>query len=92
MKNFYNIQNSSKVNSNVNQMSKRKAAKSSSAFDFSRPSTNIPHDKLMRLLNEISDSDLKWRGVLDIVLLFIVLELSGQDQRVNLEDLTLSHK
>ena len=55
IKTFWTIQNSYPVISSINKLNKRKAAKSMSTFDFSALYTKIPHDKLLHVLNEITD-------------------------------------
>ena len=55
IKTFWTIQNSYPVISSLNKLNKRKAAKSMSTFDFSTHYTKIPHDKLLYVLNEITD-------------------------------------
>ena len=54
IKTFWIIQNSSSVTSSINELNKRNAAKSMSAFDFSTFYI-IPHDKLLHISNEITD-------------------------------------
>ena len=54
-KTFWTIQNSYPVISSINKLNERKAAKSMSTFDFSTLYTIIPHDKLLYVLNEITD-------------------------------------
>ena len=55
IKTFWTIQNNYPVISSINKLNKRKAAKSMSTFDFSTLYTKIPHDKLLYVLNEITD-------------------------------------
>ena len=55
IKTFWTIQNSYPVISTINKLNKRKAAKIMSTFDFSTLYTKIPHDKLLFVLNEITD-------------------------------------
>ena len=55
IKTFWTIQNSYPVIFSINKLNKRKAAKSMSTFDFSTLYTEIPHDKLLYVLNEITD-------------------------------------
>ena len=59
IKTFWTIQNSCPVISSINKLNKRKAAKSMSNFDFSTLYTKIPHDKLLYVLNEITDFTFK---------------------------------
>ena len=54
-KTFWTIQNSYPVISSISKLNERKAAKSMSTFDFSTLYTIIPHDKLLYVLNEITD-------------------------------------
>ena len=51
---FWTIQNSHSVMSSINKLSKRKAAKTMSFFYFSTLYTDIPHDKLLYVFNEIT--------------------------------------
>ena len=55
IKTFWTIQNSYPVISSINELKKRKAVKSLSTFAFSTFYTKIPHDKLLYVLNEITD-------------------------------------
>ena len=55
IKTFWTIQNSYPVISSINELNKCKAAKSKSNFDFSMHYTKIPHDRLLYVLNEITD-------------------------------------
>ena len=55
VKTFWTIQNSYPVISSINKLNKCKAAKSVSTFDFSMLNNKIPHDKLMYVLNEVTD-------------------------------------
>ena len=52
---FWVIQNSKPIIQSINNLNKRKVAKSLSTFDFSTLYTKIPHDKLINVLNEIID-------------------------------------
>ena len=54
IKTFWTIQNSYPLFSSI-KLNKRKAAKSMSTFNFSTLYTKIPHDKLLYVLNEITD-------------------------------------
>ena len=55
IKTFWTIHNSYPLISSINKLSKRKAAKIMSTFEFSTLYTKIPHDKLLYVLNEITD-------------------------------------
>ena len=55
IKTFWTIRNSYPVISSINELKKRKAVKSMSTFAFSTFFTKIPHDKLLYVLNEITD-------------------------------------
>ena len=90
IKTFWIIQNSYPVVSSINKLNKRKAAKSMSTFDFSVLYTKIPHDKLLYVLNEITDFAFKG-GTGD----YVTVYNSGafdHDPKVKLEDLTISKK
>ena len=52
---FWTIQNSYPVITSINKVNKYKAGKSMSTFDYSTLCTKIPHDKLLYVLNEITD-------------------------------------
>ena len=49
------VQNNNKVLESIDKINKRGNAKSISTYDFSSLYTNIPHDKLLTVLNEIVD-------------------------------------
>ena len=55
IKTFLTIQNTCPVISSINKLSKRKATKSMSTFDFSTLYTKIPQGKLLYAFNEITD-------------------------------------
>ena len=55
VKTFWTIQNNYPVISSINKLNKYKAAKSMSTTDFATLYTKIPHDKLLYVLNEITD-------------------------------------
>ena len=55
IKTFWTIQNSYPVISSINKLNKCKTANSMSTFDFSMLYTKIPNDKLLYVLNEITD-------------------------------------
>ena len=55
IKTFWTIQNSYPVTSSINKLNKRKTTKSMSTFDFPALYTKITHDKLLHVLNEITD-------------------------------------
>ena len=55
IKTFWTIQNSYWVISSINKLNNCKAAKSMTIFNFSMLYTKIPHDKLLYILNEITD-------------------------------------
>ena len=55
IKTFWTIRNSYPVISSINELKKRKAVKIMSTFAFSTFFTKIPHDKLLYVLNEITD-------------------------------------
>ena len=55
IKTFLTIQNSYPVICTNDKLNKRKAAKIMSTFDFSTLYTEIPHEKLLYALNEITD-------------------------------------
>ena len=55
-KTFWTIQNSYPV---ISKLKKHKAAKSMPIFDFSTLYTKMPHDKLLYVLNEITDFSFK---------------------------------
>ena len=57
--NFLDYQNSYPVISSINKLNKLKAAKSVSAFEFSTLYTKILHNKLLYVLNEITDFTFK---------------------------------
>ena len=59
IKTFCTIQNSYPVISSINKLNNSKAAKSMSTFDFSTLYTKIPHDKLLYVLNKITDFSFK---------------------------------
>ena len=55
VKTFWPIQNNVPVINNIKKLNKRHKALSVSSFDFSTLYTNIPHDKLLHVLNELID-------------------------------------
>ena len=55
LKQFWVIQNNKPVIEDINKISKRKAARTVSTFDFSTLYTKIPHNKLISVLNNIID-------------------------------------
>ena len=55
LKQFWVIQNNKPVIDDINKISRRKAAKTVSTFDFSTLYTKIPHNKLISVLNNIID-------------------------------------
>ena len=61
IKTFWTIQNSYSVISSINKLNKCNAAKGMPHFDFSTLYTKIPHDKLLYVLNEITDFAFKGR-------------------------------
>lgn len=99
MKNWRdNIERKNMVrNQDLKPPNKRKAAKSTSTYVFLILYIKIPQDKLLHVLNEITDLTFMVRkgdggGGQDIMLLFIVQEIFGGGQEVKVEDLTLSKK
>ena len=52
---FWVIQNTKPIIQRIDNLNKRKEAKSLSTFDFSTQYTKIPQDKLIYVLNEIED-------------------------------------
>ena len=52
---FWIVQNNNQLLENIDKINKRGNAKIISTFDFSSLYTNIPHDKLLTVLNEIVD-------------------------------------
>ena len=69
IKTFWTIQNNYPVISSINKLNKHKAAKSISTFDFSTLYMKIPHDKLLYVLNKITDFAFK-RGTRDYVTVY----------------------
>ena len=55
VKTFWTIQNNTPVINSINNLNKRNRALSLTTFDFSTLYTNIPHDKLLSVLNELVD-------------------------------------
>ena len=55
IKTFWTIQNNYPAISRINKLNKLKAAKRMSTFDFSMFYSKISHDKLLHVLNEITD-------------------------------------
>ena len=62
IKTFWTIQNNTPVIHNINNLNKKNKAYSVSTFDFSTLYTNIPHGKLMSVLNELVDFCFKGSG------------------------------
>ena len=60
-------------------------------FDFSMLYTKMPHEKLLYVLNEITDFAFKG-GARHYVVFFIIQEHFGHGPKVKLEDFTLSKK
>ena len=61
VKAFWLIQNSKLVTNSLNKLSNREVAKPVSSYDFSTLYTNIPLDKLIKILNFIIDFDFNGR-------------------------------
>ena len=55
VKTFWVIQNNEKVINCINKLNKRNSVRSMSTFDFSTLYTKIPHEKLLDVLNGITD-------------------------------------
>ena len=55
VKTFWTIQNNSPVIKSINNLNKRNKALQITSFDFSTLYTKIPHDKLLKVLNELID-------------------------------------
>lgn len=55
VKTFWVIQNNEEVIKCIKRLNKRNALRSMSTFDFSTLYTKIPHDKLLEVMNEITD-------------------------------------
>ncbi len=55
MKTFWVIQNNEHVIKAIKKLNKRNSLRSMSTFDFSTVYTKIPHEKLLDVLNEITD-------------------------------------
>ena len=91
IKAFWTIQNSYPLISSINKQDKSKAAKSMLTFVLSTLYTKIAHDKLLYVLNELTDFAFKG-GRRDYMLLFIIQEHFSHGPKVKLEDLTLSKK
>ena len=62
VKTFWTIQNNTPVINSINSLNKRNKASSVSTFDFSTLYTNIPHDKLLSVLNELVEFCFKGSG------------------------------
>ena len=60
VKSFWVIQDKQPVLKSINNINKRRCAKSISTFDFSTLYTNLPHDKLKYVLHHITD--FCWKG------------------------------
>ena len=58
---FRTVQNSFPSISSINNLNQHKVAKSMPTFDFSMLYTKIPRDKLLYILNEITDFAFKGR-------------------------------
>ena len=52
---FWVIENSTPFISKMNQINQKRSAKDISTFDFSTLYTKLPHDDLLRVLNELID-------------------------------------
>ena len=52
---FWTILNNRPVIDNIKKLNKRNKANSITCFDFSTLYTNIPHNKLIKVLNELID-------------------------------------
>ena len=59
IKTFWTIQNNYPVISSINKLNKRKAAKIMWNFDFSTLYTEVPHENLLYVLNELTDFTFK---------------------------------
>ena len=87
VKTFWTIQNNFPVISSIKACqaaNKRNAAKSMPTFDFLTLYTKIPHDRLLHILNEITDFAFKKVGQ-DIMLLSTTQEHFGHSPKVKLE-------
>ena len=90
IKTFWTIQNNYPTISRINKLNKLKAAKSMSTFDFSMFYSKISHDKLLHVLNEITD--VAFKGETRDYVTGYNLGAFWPRSKKNQEDLTLSKK